>query len=118
MKNCEFETLLGETIEINEGDLVFLNEKDEIVNLAGIMGGLSTSCNEKTKTVIVECAYFNPHKIMGKAVQYSVNSDAAHKFERNVDPNCHEYSFKRFIKIIEQHTKIKNIQLCSNEYIC
>tara|TARA_B100000963_G_C22637809_1_gene678566 strand:+ start:5613 stop:7523 length:1911 start_codon:yes stop_codon:yes gene_type:complete len=113
----QFETLLGETIEINKGDLVFLNEKDEIVNLAGIMGGLSTSCNEKTKTVIVECAYFNPHKIMGKTVQYSINSDAAHKFERNVDPNCHEHVLKRFIGIIEQHTKIKNIQFFTNEYI-
>tara|TARA_B100000925_G_C22010378_1_gene476009 strand:+ start:870 stop:2780 length:1911 start_codon:yes stop_codon:yes gene_type:complete len=116
-KKQPFETLLGETIEIDKGDLVFLNDKDEVVNLAGIMGGLSTSCNENTNTVIVECAYFNPNKIMGKAVQYSINSDAAHKFERNVDPNCHEYVFKRFIKIIEQHTKIKNIKFCSNEYI-
>ena len=115
-KKQQFETLIGETIEIDKGDLVFLNDKEEIVNLAGIMGGSSTSCNEKTKSVIVECAYFSPHKIMGKAVQYSVNSDAAHKFERNVDPNCHEYSLRRFIKIIEQHTKIKNIQFCSNEY--
>ena len=41
-----FETLLGETIEIAEGDLVFLNNKDEIVNLAGIMGGSSTSCKK------------------------------------------------------------------------
>lgn len=111
-----FETLLGEIIEIAEGDLVFLNNKDEIVNLAGIMGGSSTSCKKNTKTVIVECAYFNPHKIMGKAVQYSINSDAAHKFERNVDPNCHEYTFKRFIRIIDQHTKIKNLQFCSYKY--
>ena len=53
---------------------------------------------------------------MGKAVQYSINSDAAHKFERNVDPNCHEYTFKRFIRIIDQHTKIKNLQFCSYKY--
>lgn len=112
----EFKTLLGKTIEIKKDDLVFQNNENEIINLAGVVGGSSTSCNKNTKSVIVEIAYFNPEVIMGKAVQYAINSEAAHKFERNVDPNSHEYVIRRFIKIVEEHTNILNLEYCSYDY--
>ena len=111
-----FKTLLGKNISVEADNLVFFNDKDEIVNLAGIVGGASTSCNRNTKSVIVECAYFNPEEILGKAVKYSINSDAAYKFERNVDPNSHEYVLRRFIKIVEEHAKIVNVEFCTNKY--
>ena len=53
---------------------------------------------------------------MGKGTKYSINSDAAHKFERNVDLNSHEYVLRRFLQVVEQHTKILNVQLYSNTY--
>lgn len=112
----KFKTLLEKTIEVDEGDLVFYNSKEEIINLAGVMGGLDTSCVKNTKSVIVECAYFDPEAIMGTAIKYSINSEAAHKFERNVDPLCHEYTLRRFIKIVEDHTTINDIQFFSQEY--
>ena len=40
--------------------------------------------------MILECAFFYPEKIIGKAIKYNLNSDAAHKFERSVDVCCHE----------------------------
>ena len=106
-----------ELIEINKGNLVFQNIKNEIVNLAGVMGGLNSACNKNTKCVIVECAYFNPEIIMGKAIRYALNSEAAHKFERHVDPNCHEHVLRRFLKVVDDHSNIKNVQLYSNSYI-
>ena len=42
------------------------------MNLAGIMGGKDQLHAQKTQTsVIVECAYFNPEKIIGKTVKYN-----------------------------------------------
>ena len=38
-----------------------------------------------------------------------VKSDAAYKFERGVDPLCHEEVLRRFIKIVSDHANIKNI---------
>ena len=83
----------------NSLNLVF-RSNDAIVNLAGIIGSSSTMCNSDTKTVLVECAYFCPEIIIGKSVKYDIKSDAAHKFERSVDPLCHEYVLRRFIKIV------------------
>ena len=113
---CEFETLLDKKINIEKGDLVFCNEKNEVINLAGVMGGKNTACNEETKSVIIECAHFNPESIMGKSVKYDLNSEAAHKFERNTDPYCHDYVLRRFIKIIENHANITKLELFSETY--
>ena len=38
-----FNTLLDNKIELKAGDLAFINNKNEVINLAGIMGGSSTS---------------------------------------------------------------------------
>ena len=110
----QFKTLLGKSIEIDRGELVFLNSESKVVNLAGVVGSESTSCNKNTKSVILECAYFVPEQILGKAVKYSITSDAAYKFERSVDPDCHNWVIRRFIKIVEQHANITNLKLCSN----
>ena len=108
--DSDFETLLGKKIKLNGPDLVFTNQ-DKLINLAGIMGGLDTSCSKNTKSALVECAYFLPNAILGKSVKYDLNSDASHKFERGVDPACHELALRRFINIVQEHAEIVNIEI-------
>lgn len=115
-RNYEFEPLIGKKIKLIDDNLVFL-QGDNIINLAGMMGGIETSCSSHTKSVIVECAYFNPEVIIGKSIKYDIYSDAAHKFERGVDPLCHEKVLRRFVKIVENHANIKNIQIFNKDYL-
>ena len=82
-----FETLLDKEIKLTDKNLAFIS-KNKVINLAGIMGGKSSSCSNDTRSVLIECAYFNPEDIIGKAVKYALTSDAAHKYERGVDPLC------------------------------
>tara|TARA_B100001142_G_scaffold330399_1_gene399278 strand:- start:5897 stop:7798 length:1902 start_codon:yes stop_codon:yes gene_type:complete len=105
-----FKTLLDKEINLNESDLVFMNN-NKVINLAGVVGGMETSCSKQTRNVLVECAYFLPESIIGKALKYNIQSDAAHKFERGVDPKCHERVLRRFIQIINDHTKIINLSV-------
>ena len=109
-ENKSFESLFNDEINLTDTNLVF-RSNDAIVNLAGIIGSSSTMCNSDTKTVLVECAYFCPEIIIGKSVKYDIKSDAAHKFERSVDPLCHEYVLRRFIKIVSDHVSIKNVEI-------
>ena len=67
-KNEEFETLLDKKITLTGKNSVF-SLNDNIINLAGIVGGKSKSCSQNTKTVIVECAFFQPEAIIGKSVK-------------------------------------------------
>jgi phenylalanyl-tRNA synthetase beta chain len=111
-KNEEFETLLNKKITLTGKNSVF-SLNDNIINLAGVVGGKSTSCSTNTKTVIVECAFFQPEAIIGKSVKYDIQSEASHKFERGVDPECHEKVLRRFIKLVSDHANIKDMSIIS-----
>ncbi len=92
--NTDFETLLDKQVNLSGKNAVFSLNND-VINLAGIVGGKHTSCSNKTKTVIVECAYFQPESIIGKSVQYDIQSEASYKFERGVDPSCQQKVLRR-----------------------
>ena len=111
-KNEEFETLLDKKIALTGKNAVF-SLNSEVINLAGVVGGKSTSCSVNTKTVIVECAFFQPEAIIGKSVKYDIQSEASHKFERGVDPDCHDRVLRRFIKLISEHANIKDMSIIS-----
>jgi phenylalanyl-tRNA synthetase beta chain len=111
-KNEEFETLLDKKITLTGKNSVF-SLNDNIINLAGVVGGKNTSCSTNTKTVIVECAFFRQEAIIGKSVKYDIQSEASHKFERGVDPECHEKVLRRFIKLVGEHTNIKEMSIIS-----
>jgi len=110
--NSTFKTLLNSEVALKGRNCVFSID-DEIISLAGVMGGASTACSNKTKKVLVECAYFNPESIIGKSVKYNLISDAAHKFERGVDIASQEMVLRRFTKIVQDHAKIKSIRFKS-----
>ena len=114
-RNEEFETLFDKKITLTGKNAVF-SLNDNVINLAGIVGGNSTSCSTKTKTVIVECAFFQPEAIIGKSLKYDIQSEASHKFERGVDPECHEKVLRRFIKLIGEHTNIKEMSIISYKF--
>ena len=110
--NTDFETLLDKQVNLSGKNAVFSLNND-VINLAGIVGGKHTSCSNKTKTVIVECAYFQPESIIGKSVQYDIQSEASYKFERGVDPSCQQKVLRRFIQIISEHAQIKDLSMVS-----
>tara|TARA_B100000795_G_scaffold70100_1_gene48966 strand:- start:2032 stop:3945 length:1914 start_codon:yes stop_codon:yes gene_type:complete len=108
LDDCDFLTLLNKTIKLKGNDLVFKNQSN-VINLAGIIGGAQTACSETTKNVLIECAYFEPESIIGRAIKYDLHSDASHKFERGVDPLCHQKVLRRFIQIVSDHANIVNL---------
>ena len=110
--NENFETVLEKKITLSGTNCVF-KSNNEVINLAGVMGGKSTACTRSTKQVLIECAYFNPESIIGKALKYNLHSDASYKFERGVDPSYQEQTLRRFIKIVSDHTNIKSIKYSS-----
>lgn len=114
-ENKLFQTVTGKSIELKDNEIVFF-KNEEVINFAGVMGGESTKCDSSSKSALIECAFFNPDMIIGKSVKYDLLSDAAYKFERGVDINMHDFALRRFIKIVEDHTKIKSLSIETFEY--
>lgn len=113
--SCNFNTLLDKEITLTKKNLVFVSN-NKIINLAGIVGGKDSACSDNTNTVLVECASFNPEKIIGKSLMYGIQSDAAYKFERGVDPSCHDDVIRRFIYLVQEHANIKSLKLYKNTF--
>lgn len=83
----------GETLKLLNGNTVTLDEKvgviadaQQVESLAGIMGGDSTAVGDDTRNVYIEAAFWWPEAIQGRARRYNFSTDAAHRFERGVDP--------------------------------
>ena len=116
-KDLSFETLLNQNLNLksqNNDHLFFLNGNP--INFAGVIGGKNSACSDETKSVLVECAFFEPEAIIGKTIKYDIQSEASYKFERGVDHNCHNTVLRRFIKIVEDHADISSLAIQSFNY--
>ena len=113
-KKEKFKTLLGSEIEL-EGDNLVFTVNGVAVDLAGTMGDESTSCSKTTSKVLIECAYFKPEEILGKARKYNLTSEASYKFERGVDYLAQEKVLRRFVAIVQDHVKIKSCAIKSEQ---
>ena len=56
------------------------------IGLGGIIGGESTSVDEGTTDVLLECAWFDPARIGATGRRHGINTDARARFERGIDP--------------------------------
>jgi len=54
--------------------------------IAGIIGGIPSSCTEETVNVFLEAAYFDPTRTAATGRKLGITSDARYRFERGVDP--------------------------------
>ena len=60
--------------------------ENRAIGLAGIMGGSDTKVGASTRNVFLEAAHFAPAAIIGRGRKLGLHTDAAHRFERGVDP--------------------------------
>ncbi len=93
-------TLLDDKeIELSAEELVIADHSKALA-LAGIMGGLDSSVNEQTRDIFVECAFFQPISIAGKARKFGMQTDSSHRFERGVDPQQLDKAMQRATQLI------------------
>ncbi len=80
----QFKSLAGNNYQLNGGELVVENDQ-EIVALAGIIGGEKTAVSLKTKNILLESAWFLPQNIAQTGRSLNIISEARFRFERGVD---------------------------------
>lgn len=60
-------------------------DAERAVGLAGIMGGEDSEISSTTRTVLLECAWFDPISIRRTSKSLGLHTDASHRFERGAD---------------------------------
>ena len=93
-------TLLdGKSIELNAKTLVIADAQKPL-SLAGVMGGEGSGVTDSTKNIFLECAFFAPLAIAGRAREYGLHTDSSHRFERGVDPTLQTLAMERATQLL------------------
>jgi len=80
----EVMTLDGVNRVLPEGAII-IEDSEKIYDLAGIMGGIKSEIDEKTKTIILQGAIFDPVLIRRTSKKLKHTTDASYRYERGVD---------------------------------
>ena len=89
----------GVTIRLKNEDLVIADDSGPIA-LAGVKGGMATMITRKTRTVMLEAAFFAPTAIARTVRSYNMPTDASHRFERGVDFELPAVAIQRASELI------------------
>ncbi|MFA6525051.1 MAG: phenylalanine--tRNA ligase subunit beta [Patescibacteria group bacterium] len=86
-KNGEKVTTLDSKTWNLEAGMLIIEDGERIIDLAGIMGGANSEINEKTKTIVLQAAAFDPITIRRTSRKLGARTDAVGRYEKTVDPN-------------------------------
>ncbi|MGI9552508.1 MAG: phenylalanine--tRNA ligase subunit beta [Aurantibacter sp.] len=100
-KGTKFMTLDGEEHILHEDDLMICDAEKPMC-IAGVFGGINTGVTDKTKSIFLESAYFDPVTIRKTAKRHGLNTDASFRFERGIDIENVEYALKRAALLIRE----------------
>jgi phenylalanyl-tRNA synthetase beta chain len=100
-QDTPFITLDGTERKLSSDDLMICNSETGMC-IGGVFGGLKSGVSDKTKTVFLESAYFNPRYIRRTSKRHGINTDASFRFERGTDPNITVYALKRAAMLIKE----------------
>ncbi|MCY4162971.1 MAG: phenylalanine--tRNA ligase subunit beta [bacterium] len=92
-------TLDGTKRTLSNADGVIVNINDEVVGLAGVMGGASTEISASTTSVLLEGACWDPMTITKTARRLGLRSEASARFERGTDPEIIPLALDRFAEL-------------------
>ncbi|HEY6985835.1 MAG TPA: phenylalanine--tRNA ligase subunit beta, partial [Rhodanobacteraceae bacterium] len=93
----------GSEHTLNE-KLVVIADEQRALALGGVMGGWDSRVTDATRDVFLESAHFAPAAIMGRSRELALHSDAAHRFERGVDPELPRRAIERATALLVEIT--------------
>ena len=103
----KFTTLDGIKRELHSEDIMICDAASNPLCIAGVFGGINSGVTEKTTSIFLESAYFNPVSIRKTAKRHALNTDASFRFERGIDINFTKYALKRAAILIKEYSNGK-----------
>jgi phenylalanyl-tRNA synthetase beta chain len=91
--------LNDQTIEL-DGEVLVIADQKQALAFAGVMGGNASAVSDQTRDIFLECAFFNPISIAGKARKFGLHTDSSHRFERGVDFTLQQRAIERATQLI------------------
>jgi phenylalanyl-tRNA synthetase beta chain len=94
------ETLDDVSRTLTAQDLLICDAKNEAVGIAGIMGGAGSQISERTTSLALEIAWFEPLGIAASVSRLGLRTEASLRFERGVDAYGGRAAAERFAQLL------------------
>ncbi len=97
----------GEALTLLDGseakltsDTLVIADHAKALAMGGIFGGEHSGVNSETQNVLLECAFFSPLAITGRARRHGLHTDASHRYERGVDSALQYKAMERATRLL------------------
>ena len=99
-RNGEKVSLLnGKEYELTSDNIV-IADGEEVIGLAGIMGGADTEVSSDTKNIVLECANFDMYALRRTAMRHGIFTDALTRFNKGQSPLQNAAVLKRLMSMV------------------
>lgn len=98
----EITTLLGSVTKLNNNEII-IRDKNNVLALAGIIGGKTDSIDINTNSIIAEIAVYDRSIIRKNSRSLNITTEASRRLEKDLDPNGADYAMKMLVSLILKH---------------
>lgn len=93
-------TLIDGSVRDLSPEMLVIADEEAPVAVAGVMGGIDSEVTEKTTTVLLESANFNPASIRRASQALKMRTDASIRFEKGLSRRLPVVAAQRAVKLI------------------
>ena len=93
-------TTLDEVERELDDTTLCIKDGEEIIALAGIMGGLNSEVKPDTTEIVFECANFDGTNIRVNSKKLGIRTESSTRFEKDIDPNLAKLALDRACALI------------------
>ncbi len=108
-----FTTLDGAEYKTFGGEIVFENDKGEIIDLPAIKGTLNSAVDDSTKRILLWVESLDAKKVRSASMKHAIRTVAAQLNEKNVDPNLAQVTL---FKAVEMYESLTSARVASKVY--
>jgi phenylalanyl-tRNA synthetase beta chain len=83
-------------------EVMVIADRDRPVAAAGVMGGAATEVTASSRSLLLECAWFQPRRVRRGARALGLATEASKRFERGVDPEIGPAAAARFLSLLRE----------------
>ncbi|MBP9748847.1 phenylalanine--tRNA ligase subunit beta, partial [Patescibacteria group bacterium] len=91
----------GKTYELQKDHLVIADAARPIA-IAGVIGGKDSAISEKTETIVIEAAAFDPVSIRRTGRGFALHTDAALRYEKGLSVEATAPALARAIQLVQE----------------
>lgn len=100
-------TIDGKERDLTE-EVAVIADNNNVLGVAGVMGGKDSEIADDTTTIVLEAAAFNPKRVRRASRLLGLSSDSSHRFERGVDPVNVAHASNRASHLILEYATAKD----------